>query len=426
MELGMAARLDGRRSRATAADEQRDCSPGDLTERDGRSVAVRSQEWMHVAMRALQSCEGWACSFAWPPELLGHRTRTRDSFPQSTLGVCPKCLASIGCDVSRGLRAAASAMSYSRWKAIPMSFRFRDLGRVNARTVQHRRPHTLPGSEIRLAELQQLWSSHNAVGDAGGRSGYIASMWEQQRLMHRQGSVIMRGGVPFSNPATTLSLLPGAAIGRFLHGHRDKVRGRLLDLGCGNQPYRQWYEPLAARRVTLDAAPLRGVTVQGVADRLPFASGAFDTILATEVLEHVEDAEMAANEIARVLRPGGFVLATVPFLYPTHEAPYDNRRFTHYGLRSLFERRGFDVVGLESKGGIPSVVAQFLVMMSVECLRAIGRRSGWKGLVSGSGVRWLLGTPQQIAIRTQRPRRDFAGGAKWMSLGYMIVARRCD
>ena len=110
---------------------------------------------------------------------------------------------------------------------------------------------------------------------------------------------------------------------------------RLLDLGCGGG--RHAFE--AARRgatvVALDVdlaelkdvrqlftalaveapAPL-GTVVGGDALHLPFPDGAFDRVIAAEVLEHIPDDGAAAAELARVLRPGGTMAVTVPARLP--------------------------------------------------------------------------------------------------------------
>lgn len=235
----------------------------------------------------------------------------------------------------------------------------------------------------------------------------------------------MRRGIPYSNAATTLSLLPGAVMGHWLAAQTGVIRGRLLDSGCGNQPYRDWYGPLVDQVYCLDAAPIEGVNVLGFADRLPFAEASFDTVLVTEVLEHVGDAELAAHEICRVLRPGGHAIITVPFFYPTHEAPYDFRRFTHFGLRSLLERHGLEVVTLEAKGGGLVMFAHLFVMSVVAALDGIGYTLGRsRALTLNPILRRLLATPQQAAGRWLAPRKGVRGSANRTSLGYMAVARR--
>ncbi len=249
-------------------------------------------------------------------------------------------------------------------------------------------------------------------------------MHDEERLRARQGAVRIRAGVPYSNPDTTLSLLPGAAVGQWLASQRHHVTGRLLDSGCGNQPFAAWYRPLVTAAVCLDAAPLPGVDVIGFADRLPFADASFDTVLATEVLEHVEDAERAVADIARVLVPGGCALITVPYLYPTHEAPYDFRRFTHYGLASVLRRHGLEVVSLDAKGGPVLLVFHYLVLALVGGLDAVGARLGGRGLTAVPAVRRLLAGPQEAFIRRGAIRLAVRGTTTRASLGYMAVARR--
>lgn len=236
--------------------------------------------------------------------------------------------------------------------------------------------------------------------------------------------MLLRGGVPYSDPRSTLSLLPGAVLGRFLGRHAAVVQGRLLDVGCGNRPYAPWYDRFAERSVGLDATPGRGVDVLGFADRLPFADETFDTVVATEVLEHVTDARRAVAELHRVLRPGGHALVTVPFLYPTHEAPYDFRRFTHFGLRSLLEGHGLEVVTLEAKGGPLVLLAHFLVLAVVATLRRCGRAVG---LGDDLHLRWpvrpVVAGPQQAVLRFLRAGSvDGLGGT--VSLGYLACVRR--
>lgn len=254
-------------------------------------------------------------------------------------------------------------------------------------------------------------------------------MSAQDRIRHRQGRARIRHGIPYSDRDSTLSLLPGAVMGEWLDRHRDAIRGVLLDAGCGNQPFADWYAPLVDRVVALDAAPLEGITVVGFADQLPFSDRSFDTVLCTEVLEHVTNAEYACAELFRVLRPGGHLVVTVPYLYPTHEAPYDFRRFTHYGVRSLLERYGFEVVSLDAKGGPALLVAHFAVLALQGALDALGALVGLRRRKATElpVVRRALSGPLEAAIavrRRGRGRGGVTGLAARASLGYMALARR--
>jgi len=246
---------------------------------------------------------------------------------------------------------------------------------------------------------------------------------ERVRLRHRQGPARIVGRVPYSDRASTLSLLPGAAVGRWLARQAPVVHGRLLDLGCGNQPYLPWYEPLVKEVVAVDAAPLPGVVVNDLTGPLPFEDDSFDTILCTQVLEHVPDAEFAMAEIARVLRPGGHALITVPFLYPAHELPYDFWRYTFLGLESLVSRHGLVARELSAQGGPVLLVTHFAVLAVSGGLRALARALGPLGwLVDNRAVRGIVAAPQE-ALRGRVSTR-LSVPAKLASLGYMVVATK--
>jgi ubiquinone/menaquinone biosynthesis C-methylase UbiE len=158
--------------------------------------------------------------------------------------------------------------------------------------------------------------------------------------------------------------------------------GTLLDVGVGERPYAQLFAPHVRRYIGLEYPPacenltrgisgehvayLRGaVDVWGDARRLPFRDGAFDTVLLLETLEHVPDPEHCMSELARVVRPGGRLLVTVPFLAPMHALPYDFWRYTPPGLAAILSRHGFAIESVEPRGNYASttghLVAQWLV-----------------------------------------------------------------
>ena len=77
---------------------------------------------------------------------------------------------------------------------------------------------------------------------------------------------------------------------------------------------------------------------------IPVPNDTFDSILSIAVLEHVENPEEVIPEFMRVLKPGGYVVASVPFLQPEHKVPTDFQRYTKDGLERLFSHWGFEIV----------------------------------------------------------------------------------
>ena len=121
-----------------------------------------------------------------------------------------------------------------------------------------------------------------------------------------------------------------------------QLKGRVLDVGCGRRPYEAWLDkrPDGVREyIGLDVAPGPGVDiVVGPDDKWPLADASIDGVLLTQVLEHVADRRLLVEEISRVLRPGGTLLLTVPFIFPLHGLPHDYARFTPRGVSELFAR----------------------------------------------------------------------------------------
>ncbi len=107
---------------------------------------------------------------------------------------------------------------------------------------------------------------------------------------------------------------------------------RILNLGSG---VHKLYG--SATLVNLDIAPHENAQVVGNGEALPFRDGVFDGVVLDAVIEHLARPHRVVAEVKRVLKPGGAVLAHVPFLYPFHAAPHDYQRYTPAGLAMLFE-----------------------------------------------------------------------------------------
>jgi SAM-dependent methyltransferase len=131
-----------------------------------------------------------------------------------------------------------------------------------------------------------------------------------------------------ANPGEVSKNAYDAAALEFIRSDPDAL---VLDCGAGLRQVEY------GNVVNLEIVPYPTTDVVASNVRLPFADGVFDGVLSLAVLEHVRDPIASAREICRVLKPGGRLLAVVPFLQPVHAFPDHYFNMTAQGLASLFE-----------------------------------------------------------------------------------------
>ncbi len=145
-------------------------------------------------------------------------------------------------------------------------------------------------------------------------------------------------------------------------------------MACGSKPY-QRYLTGNSKFITVDQIIELKPDVLGKVEALPFLDGCFDSILCTEVLEHLPEPQEAMKELKRVLKEDGYLYLSVPQSWYLHYEPNDYFRFTKYGIKHLLEKDGFAIIYIERIGGVVSLVAQRIIdvtwQLSVDYLKLI-------------------------------------------------------
>jgi SAM-dependent methyltransferase len=122
---------------------------------------------------------------------------------------------------------------------------------------------------------------------------------------------------------------------RIIRKKTGKRKFAVIDIGCGNKPYINLFEPYAKSYVGVDIS--NEADVVAPAEKLPFQNGRFDLALCFQLLEHCEDPQKVINEMKRVMKSGGFVLVSTHGIWNYHPFPHDYCRWTHEGLQKLFK-----------------------------------------------------------------------------------------
>lgn len=134
---------------------------------------------------------------------------------------------------------------------------------------------------------------------------------------------------------------------------------KVLNLGSGVGSFDR-YLSKDITSVNLDIDFARpGLDVVADAHFLPFKDASFDIVYSIAVLEHVKKPWVVADEIARILRPGGHVVLELPFLNVIHDK-HDYFRFTDRGIRSMFDDKRFEAVFEQVTAGGGSFLSVFL------------------------------------------------------------------
>lgn len=159
------------------------------------------------------------------------------------------------------------------------------------------------------------------------------------------------------------------SISSFLRKNINFLSGKVLDIGCGKMKYKDFilkgknvkeYIGLDLEEGKFTYSVKANLYWDG--NKMPIEDNSIDSAILFEVIEHCPDPSIVVREAYRVLKPGGVILFSTPFIYPLHGVPFDYSRPTPSGLEKLFTDAGFNKTTIEAGGSWDSSLAQMMAI----------------------------------------------------------------
>jgi SAM-dependent methyltransferase len=201
-----------------------------------------------------------------------------------------------------------------------------------------------------------------------------------------------------------------------------RVRGPVndvLDVFCGTRPYEDLLPP-GARCVGLDVTDAYGAADVVSDEFLPFEDESFDLVLCTEAFHYIADPHHGVSEIKRVLRPGGGVVITVPFVWP-YDATILEHRYTGPELAALFD--GWDDVEIVENGG-RAVAWTTVTGLMVNSLEDRARRPARLARLFHAAFTGAYLAVNSAGAFLDRLERRYASGRYTLPMNLLLSARR--
>jgi len=192
------------------------------------------------------------------------------------------------------------------------------------------------------------------------------------------------------------------------------ISGHVLDVGCGPVPYYELYSERMTGNVCVDWG--NSVHAQDMLDHfvdlnaegpLPFPDAHFDSIVASDMIVHITRPHVFLAELNRVLKPGGKVVITAPFVYWMGEYPHEYMHFSEFALKHLATEAGFETLHLEAYGGHADVF-----MDAINKFMPLG---------FANKLYWAFA---RIVLATGWPQRNRARTKGAFAQGYTMVVRK--
>ena len=244
-----------------------------------------------------------------------------------------------------------------------------------------------------------------------------SDQWLASKYVYKKGKMVASRNP--NNVAISSRLITDIVAAFYHENLRHVVKGRLLDLGCGKVPLFMAYKDYITDNVCVDWENTLHKNEYldfecDLTKPLPFKDGEFDTIILSDVLEHIQKPEFIFGEMSRVLAKHGKIIMNTPFFYCLHEAPNDYYRYTEYALRGFVESTGLKLIRLSPLGGVPEVMTDIFAKNIMRLPIA--------GSLLARFSQWLT----MLFIKTNIGKKISEATAEQFPFLYIVIAEKVD
>lgn len=167
------------------------------------------------------------------------------------------------------------------------------------------------------------------------------------------------------NPIYLSSYALRNAIVAAIESYNIQASEKWMDLGCGLRPYEPYFPKGSYVGLDVETSgrdeSLKTPDYVYDGEIFPFDDDSFAGLLGTEVFEHVPNPQTLIAEAFRVIKPGGGIILSTPFVWREHEVPYDFFRYTSYGMIELLTQQGFVVEKVvKTTGALETLAMNFI------------------------------------------------------------------
>ncbi len=206
----------------------------------------------------------------------------------------------------------------------------------------------------------------------------------------------------------------------FLEKYSKHLKGHLIDLGCGEAPFKKYFLQFVDSYTGVDwSNTFHNSGADIVSDLnvgINLKNEVADSIISLSVMEHLCEPQVFLNESYRILKGGGKMVLQVPWQWWIHEAPHDYFRYTPYGLKYMFKKAGFEDIEIEAQSGF---FTTWIVKMNYFSVRFIRGPRLIQWLIKAFLLPfWTLG--QLLAPYLDRLDSNWNAETQ----GYFVVARK--